>query len=178
MVERILHERWRRCYALPHWTPPGWWECDVACLSKAGYLTEYEIKTSRSDFTADSRKVKLGEFSLGREVVKRLVKVTDPPYQLRNKHDLLSKGDPAGPCRFYFVVPEGLVDLSEVPHWAGLITATMFRTQVRLRIDREPARLHNEKVTWKQSMYEALYFRYHRLLRSVEMEQLTDGEGI
>ena len=32
------------------------WEMDVLSMNKNGYLTEYEVKVSRSDFKADAKK--------------------------------------------------------------------------------------------------------------------------
>ena len=41
---------------MPNYTPRDWWECDVFCVSKAGYFTEYEIKLTAQDFRADAQK--------------------------------------------------------------------------------------------------------------------------
>jgi outer membrane autotransporter protein len=41
---------------MPNYTPKNWFECDVMAVTKAGYLEEYEIKLSASDFKADSKK--------------------------------------------------------------------------------------------------------------------------
>lgn len=71
------------------------WEYDVASLNKSGYLTDYEVKISRSDFKADAKKRKLRYYA-------------DPLfYKIPNY--------------FYYVVPENLIALNEVPKLAGLI---------------------------------------------------------
>ena len=77
----------------------GYHECDVFKVNQSDYVFEYEIKISRSDFFADFKK--------GGE---------------DNKHKKLLCGDGLYcPNRFFFVVPKGLVDASEVPDYAGLI---------------------------------------------------------
>lgn len=70
------------------------WECDFWCMSKSGYAKEIEIKISRSDFKADFKK--------------------------QRKHLLLSSAK-GSPNKFYYACPSGLLLLSEVPKYAGLI---------------------------------------------------------
>lgn len=75
----------------------GIYEMDVFKLMHSGYVVEYEIKISKSDFKADFKK--------------------------GNKHSLME--DKKCMCnRFYFVVPEGLININEVPKYAGLIYFT------------------------------------------------------
>jgi hypothetical protein len=73
-------------------------EMDVISVGKSGYLFEYEVKISRSDFKTDKRKGK---------------------YRWYGQH-----GEPCipnwTPNYLYFVVPENLVSLDEVPLFAGL----------------------------------------------------------
>ena len=77
----------------------GRYEMDVFRLTPAGLVTEYEIKTSRSDFKADFLKECPGTHT---------------------KHDLMMEKQSS--CnRFYFVVPKKIVQLHEVPGYAGLI---------------------------------------------------------
>lgn len=74
----------------------GAYEMDLFVLKKSGYVVEYEIKISRSDFFADFKK--------------------------ERKHIGLVNGKSR--CnRFYYVVPKELVSKSEVPKYAGLIWA-------------------------------------------------------
>lgn len=79
----------------------GYNECDVFRINKSDFVIEYEIKISRADFFADFKKTGL----------------TD------NKHEKLKTGiGNYCPNRFFFVMPAGLVDISEIPSYAGLIT--------------------------------------------------------
>lgn len=73
----------------------GWYEMDVCKIMPSGFVVEYEIKISRSDFKADFKKA--------------------------NKHKLLESGD-GRPNRFYFVCPAGLISKYEIPKYAGLLT--------------------------------------------------------
>jgi len=77
----------------------GWYEMDVCKIMKSGYIVEYEIKISRSDFFADFKK------------------------DNGAKHKKLQTNE--SHCnRFFFVVPNGLLKPEEVPPYAGLIEYT------------------------------------------------------
>jgi len=107
-LERYLPPRY---IALPNCHFNGW-EADYLTITSSYFMTEYEIKVSRKDFLGD---------------------VKSKPY----KHLLLSEGithyttgDSSIwtfltrvklPNYFYYVVPAGLADRSEVPEYAGLI---------------------------------------------------------
>lgn len=81
----------------------GWMygEADVIAVTKSDLLVEYEIKLSKSDFKADFKK--------------------------RAKHLRYSgikhrrKGWLGIPNRFYYVTTPGLLELSDIPEYAGLI---------------------------------------------------------
>ena len=107
-------DRYRRSFVLPNYTPRDWWECDVFEITKAGYFVEYEIKISRNDFKADSRKSDKGVSWFTNE----FQHLNRPE---RNKHADLELRSGKGPSRFWFVVPDGLVKEDEVPEWAGLL---------------------------------------------------------
>tara|TARA_B100002049_G_scaffold145952_1_gene108415 strand:+ start:6646 stop:7128 length:483 start_codon:yes stop_codon:yes gene_type:complete len=69
-------------------------ESDVASILKSGYVVEYEVKISRSDFKADAKKSKWRY------------------YDMR-----IEKGIPN---YFWYVCPEGMIDVSEIQDFAGL----------------------------------------------------------
>lgn len=71
------------------------WEYDVLSLNKGGNITEYEVKISRGDFLADKKKRK---FKYYEQEVFRLM-----------------------PNRFHYVCPTGLIQVNEIPKYAGLI---------------------------------------------------------
>jgi len=143
------------CIAIPNYTPAGWHECDLWAVTKAGYGLEYEIKMSIGDFRADASKS------------------TGPRWRLRlgkwenlgalSKHERLSSGDTAGPSRFYFVAPAGLLPLEDIPPWAGFVE---FKSSARrwlpdLEVIRNGPRLHTAKVS-QESMRRAERVCYWR----------------
>lgn len=77
----------------------GLYECDLFQVSKSGYITEYEIKISRSDFFNDFKKNGGAKH-----------KAFDSPEFCHLRAN-----------RFVYVVPEGLVSVDEVPAYAGLL---------------------------------------------------------
>jgi len=99
----------------------GHFECDVLKVSKSGQYSEYEIKVSRADFKNDFKKqnyVKTGRTE------KKLFGGSlydHPVYEYRTKHDMIVCNERCN--RFYFVVPEGLIKVDEVPAGLGLIYA-------------------------------------------------------
>ncbi len=73
-------------------------EADFVAVSRSNYITECEIKISRSDFLKDFKKV-------------------DKHLRMSSrKWDSLAR-----PNYFYFVCPGGLIHENEVPEYAGLI---------------------------------------------------------
>ena len=70
------------------------WESDALYITKSGYLHEYEIKVSHSDFLADAKKV--------------------------SKHQRLAGGSVHGPAEFYYVCPPSIIAVEELPDYAGL----------------------------------------------------------
>ena len=116
-------------------------EQDMLAISRSGYASEFEIKMTRSDYLIDFSKTvgsKLeaqlrGQFWLKHEYL-------DGSRQSVNQWDV--------PKYFWFVVPAGMVDIEDVPSYAGLLYA--FRDDsddVCIRIIRKaPARKGAAKV--------------------------------
>lgn len=79
------------------------WESDCLLLTKSGYWYEFEIKISRSDFKNDFK-------------------------NKGDKHRILGTiSDTKKPNYFYYVVPEGLIQVDEIPSYAGLIYINEYR---------------------------------------------------
>lgn len=184
LIRAVMRDRWRRNFVLPNYTPAGWWECDVFELTEAGYWREYEVKVSRADFRRDVEKAKE---KFEKRVVDpadrkhaydtvRFVKVKD-----RVKHELLAERSPKGPSEFWFVVPVGLIDLAEVPEWAGLLEVTDRGAKHRSRwryvatVAKKAPRLHKEKCPEKvvQHARGTCYWRMHGALETAE--PMDDG---
>lgn len=153
-IEQLLLDQWNKSVVVPRYHPANWWECDVAEVTKSNLLVEYEIKVSRSDFKIDRFKSRSGwDWSRNRSVRKEL------------KHDLLRDGDTRGPSRFWYVTPEGLLNPTEIPKWAGLLEVVRevsgrlcFTTVIRAPL------LHRKKLSQDTltSLYRNCYFRYHQ----------------
>lgn len=88
---------------LPNFYVQGY-EMDLFKLKNSGYVYEYEIKISRADFKNDFKKNN------------KYKSVTN------TKHNDISTGKRCN--RFFFVVPENLITIEEVPEYAGLIYYT------------------------------------------------------
>lgn len=131
----LMRDRYRRHFVLPNYEPKvngrtRWWECDVFEVTDSGYWREYEIKISRADFFADAKK--------DRPVAYNYL----PGAARETKHQVLARGDRAGPSRFWYVMPAGLIKPEELPSWAGLIE---FAGNYERQVVAAPP-IHNEKV--------------------------------
>lgn len=109
------------------------WECDIFRLQRNGFIIEYEVKMTKSDFYADFKKVQ-GSIE---------------------KHNHILSGKRCN--RFYFVIPEGIIKEEEVPHYCGLITFDGHR----LNVVRNAKLLSKEKVGYEyyQTLAEKLFYR-------------------
>lgn len=82
----------------------GLQECDVISISKSNFIYEYEVKISKSDFKADFKKPKH-------------TLITEKKFIKETKKEIFY----LVPNYFYFVVPENLVKVEEIPDYAGLM---------------------------------------------------------
>lgn len=157
-------DRVRRNLCLPRYTPIGWWECDVFELTAKDFFREYEVKLSLADFRADAKKNGHGKYNWQ----------TKEYEGATNKHELLAKGDPVGPCQFSFVTPVDLVPMAELPSWAGLLElhdrGEGYRPTHRWTISEKvkAPKLHGAKANPKirQAMLGCCYYRFHDALRA------------
>jgi hypothetical protein len=156
----VLTMRGQR-HICPNYTPRKWFECDMFSITCAGYMVEHEIKLTLSDFKADEKK----EFKPG---------WWQKDAQGQKKHDMLAAGSTFGPSRFFYVVPSGLVKVSEVPDWAGLINVFGFFGDKGLRteIAKHAPRLHKKQVDEEviKHVEGIFYWRFwnHRMRREVQ----------
>lgn len=170
LYQQILRKAKLAC---PNYTAANWWEADLWAVTNSGYSTEYEIKCSRRDFKIDQ--LKTGDrWELAR--AKRAGRT------LLTKHERLAAGDQAGPNRFYFVCPAGLLKEEEIPPWAGWIEMTDNRGWIRPRIVRQAPQRHRVKVDQKviDHCRSVFYYRYWNLRDKVWPERghaLLSQEG-
>lgn len=126
-----------------HWP----FEMDIISVSKTSYLTEYEIKVSRSDFKADFKKsisVHYGSqnrISCVDEVLKHdwYAGISLPDFYEHRK-----------PNRYYFVTPFGMISPDEVPKHAGWIEVSISRDGHFIPTIRKKApQLHKRKLAYQ-----------------------------
>jgi hypothetical protein len=135
-----------------------WHECDFISVTKAGYLTEYEIKVSKHDFKRDfiDKKIKHewlkgnqtgkllfeGSYDTNKEVI--VDKFTD---NFAGFQRTIEMSNYLGPNYFYYVCPEKLIDLSDIPNYAGLIYIREYRGKGYLDFIKNAPILHKNKIT-------------------------------
>lgn len=141
------------------------WESDKLLETKSGYIYEFEIKISKSDFKNDFKHKKDkhiilenkpdGDKYLPRyyEAIKRAGEsfhkyADENPYYLATNHKR--------PNYFYYAVPTGLIGENEVPDYAGLIYVNEYDGIVVVK--KAPC-LHKEKYSDEQlNLGEKFYY--------------------
>lgn len=141
------------------------WESDLVSVTRNDFINEYEIKISHSDYSRD--------FS-----------------DKKSKHDLYAHPyeKPSGctyPNYFWFVVPDQMIDLSQVPEYAGLIYIRRIVRTSRLpgiavdteslqpEICKRAPRLHNSRLleNHRRQIVAGLGFRYWSARATVEYQR-------
>lgn len=154
----------RHSLVVPNYTPAKWWECDMFSLTQAGMMVEHEIKLTVADFRADGKKAKgfYDKRDLPEAKFEERWEVTQ-----RSKHECLALADPNGPSRFFYVVPDGMVKVEEVPAWAGLLTFTPCPHGgiPRFSVERDAPKLHKQPCaeSVRERALGCLYWRYWHL---------------
>jgi len=148
------------------------WESDMVSLTKAGYVHEYEIKISRSDFKADAQKytkhivLEQGSRSL-RDQELKLQKhdlLCNTNWMSKSKLTADNRMAMSRPNYFWYVCPTGMLKDTEVPAYAGLIHMGNSDWYAATVIKQAP-KLHREPITSAQTMsiLMTLQYRYWRL---------------
>lgn len=138
------------------------WESDLFSILKSGRSCEFEIKTSRSDFRADFKKV------AKHQILKTGSRPPDYMEKLwlaRGTPGINIKLDENGmvacprPNYFWYCCPKGLIKPEEVPEYAGLmyITGSYYQNDVK-----KPPLLHKDTYDprWIERLLTAINFRY------------------
>lgn len=96
------------------------WESDKLIITRSGYAYEFEVKISKSDFKADFKKEDKHTILEGKkEFLPSYDKVLGIWKELQADNYRTAKFKK--PNYFYYAVPEGLIDVNDVPEYAGLI---------------------------------------------------------
>ena len=134
------------------------WESDVFIQKESGYCYEMEVKISRPDFFADKKKVdKHKILSTGTYMVKHWApgNIVDGKYQRAEpvEKEVVHKNRPN---KFYYVVPENLIQLSEVPDYAGLL---YYNPAFGIKKIKEAPFIHKEVINYDGEIARKLYFQ-------------------
>lgn len=146
----------------------GGFEADVFSVLRSGYTEEYEIKIAKADFKKDFSKTEIAERRWNKELGKALT-----IRQGNKKHDLILQGKRTN--RFYFVVPDGLIDIREIPEHAGLI---YFKDGWRFNYVKPAKLLHKNKIdfTKRGLLYDIAnrcYNRYIHINWKMRMDKIN-----
>lgn len=118
------------------------WESDALSITHAGWVNEYEIKITKSDFKADKNKLRKHDILRDGEAYNRH-QYRLPPNILKDK----PKKRQDRPNYFWYVCPEDIIETYDLPDYAGLMTVSEHGGLSCLRV--API-LHRDKVTFKQ----------------------------
>lgn len=141
----------------------GRYEMDIFKLTQTGYIIEYEIKVSRSDFFADFKKC-YSVYNFGKV----------------NKHDEIAYNKSS--CnRFFFVVPKGLISANECPVHSGLLyfngySFDMIKNAPLIHKQKQDQSIYKKialKLSFRSVTIEA---KYRHELRNHKQEEVAIGD--
>lgn len=136
----------------PNYSMPHWWEADMLGITKTGYTVEFEIKLSKSDFKADANKGRDWSVVDGKAVNQPINKLKE----LENKSD-------KGPNRFFYVLPNDLIEKVTLPDWAGLYVVYEYNNKLYVKFKRKAKLLHRVKHDLTSKLATTFYWRYWNL---------------
>ena len=148
------------------------WESDKLLWTKSGNIYEFEIKISRADFKNDFKHKPEKHIILGYDFSKELLKAYEQDLfakeferhqwlgeeEVRKRYNAekIAKGRKK-PNFFYYAVPKGLIDVEDIPEYAGLI----WIDGQFLTIQKKAPCLHKEKYTDTQlGLSEKFYYNW------------------
>ena len=133
------------------------WESDKLFEMKSGIIYEFEIKISRSDFKNDFSHKQIKHIALCRKIgdmfkeqehwntlLERKRKIYPAITTEILKNIYHSRIPVRTPNFFYYAVPKGMIDVSEVPSYAGLVYVS---EDGNLSVEKKAPQLHNDRYT-------------------------------
>ncbi len=152
-------------------------ESDFLTVTANGYIDEYEIKISRQDFKADLKKHRhlaythLSPWTWAYRPYGWWGK-TGPYTEIGSKARY--------PNRFWYVVPEGLIDVEDLPEHAGLLwvintNPLMKHPPLRIKKVRAAPILHHQKADDRLRM-RIMQKAYYRFIDNWRREGLKSRE--
>lgn len=121
------------------------WECDYFGMSTSGYSYEIEIKLSITDFKADFKKIDKHKLLRDANIIVKLDK------HLHFKRKM--------PNKFYYCVPKGLIDIKDIPDYAGLL----YTNGYSIEIIKDAKFLHKQKFDLTKVLLEKFYYKSEKL---------------
>ena len=188
LTEQSIQQRLNHFFASYKYKADGLyvfsWESDKLIWTKSGYIYEFEIKISRSDFKNDFKHKKEKHIvlasTIARDKAKEIQMSLFEQKEQENRHwsremlerqygdiDAMAKGKRM-PNYFYYAVPTGMLEPDEVPPYAGLIYIDSEYRYVKqsYRIVKEAPRLHKTKYTDAElNLGEKFYYNWQTALR-------------
>jgi hypothetical protein len=142
------------------------WETDFLVVQKNGYCYEIEIKTSRSDFFNDFKKVdKHSILKEGTYMSKKYRYKVDESTGKRVPDHYYSPVEwKFRPNKFYYCVPEGLIKPEEVPPYAGLMYVS---TDGIVSTVKEAKFMHKEKLELTKKLCDKFYYYWKNTRRDL-----------
>jgi hypothetical protein len=168
------------------------WEADHFSMTSSNYAYEIEVKVSRSDFFADFKKPKHNFFKgykSGYGILRgdeSWTKSNDLRYcehpdllghEIRWTHiSPLKFSYASAPNKFFYACPVGLIELHEVPEYAGLIYVMDSGDP---RVIKKAPFLHKDEFNFKQMLFNKYYYLCSELREKIrglewEVEYLKD----
>jgi len=188
LTEQSIQQRLNHFFASYKYKADGLyvfsWESDKLIWTKGGYIYEFEIKISRSDFKNDFKHKKEKHIvlasTIARDKAKEIQMSLFEQKEQENRHwsremlerrygdiDAMTKGKRM-PNYFYYAVPTGMLEPDEVPPYAGLIYIDSEYRYVKqsYRIVKEAPQLHKTKYTDAElNLGEKFYYNWQTALR-------------
>ena len=133
------------------------WESDSLAITKSKYAYEFEIKISRADFKNDFKHKKVKH-----QMLEGTYQLFGDEFLGDGKMSLTDK-----PNYFYYVVPENLIAVEEIPTYAGLVyVKPRYNSEGKIywydaNVVKEAPKLHKEKIDETHlKLTEKFYYNY------------------
>lgn len=155
------------------------WECDSFSVTSSGYVYEIEVKVSRSDFMADFKKPKHHFFKTMKNGYSILagdvswINEREGNNYIRREFQHIKPmmvGYENCPNRFFFACPVGLVEVHEVPKYAGLLYVM---DSGEIRVIKKAPLLHKEPINPGKMLFSKYLYGY--LNQKDEIRQLQES---
>lgn len=136
-------------------------ETDVLIINQNGFCGDYEIKISKQDYKAEFKNK-----SLKHEILEKghyTCKGNSSYVKIKGKWKPSKPGDKIQcerPNKFWFIVPENLISIEDIPKYAGL----MYMSESgKIKIIKQAPFLHKEKLELETRLCRKFYYSYLEL---------------